>query len=358
MLDILSDSDWLRIRSEYEEWWQGKREKPLLNLSFSDESRAPSRPDGIISGRIWDYPPEETIESIVDKFEYLMRARRYEYAGYPYTRLYFGPICAAQFIGMKPHPTADTVWFEAKEKLPPSLRHITLDREAEYFLMDSALRRCIQKKWGGGYVISNPECGGCNVDLLAALYGHEELSFMLYDEPDEAKRLISEINQAMTEATESAQGLTPGATGYTCWGGIFAPQPWEMTQCDYCAMIGPELFREFVLPDLTQAIAASPRYNYYHLDGPGEIIHLDDILRIPHLKCVQYVAAPNGDPSVDLGVYERVFRAKKNMWVTGPIELLEKIMDRNGTGKGIYYYGEFGMNEYDAVMKISERLMR
>jgi hypothetical protein len=67
---------------------------------------------------------------------------------------------------------------------------------------------------------------------------------------------------------------------------MFAPIPWSGLQCDFSAMIGPEHFERFVKWDMELAVAESPRYNYYHLDGTGELAHLDSLLAIADRKCV------------------------------------------------------------------------
>ena len=61
-----------------------------------------------------------------------------------------------------------------------------------------------------------------------------------------------------------------------------------MLQCDLSYMISPQMFGRFVLPEL----AASCRRlgnPAYHLDGPGEIPHVDMLLSIPELRAMQYV---------------------------------------------------------------------
>lgn len=359
MLDIFSRKDWERIKGEYEDWWKFRREKPVLHLTFTGADPGMKRPEGLITGNYFEYDDNETAEQIAEKAEYMMRCQRYEYQAYPHTFLYFGPLHCVEYIGCRPEVRPGTVWFAPEKVVPPEQLSIKKDPDSVHFPKDMAIRKAMEKRFGGGYV---PSYGGgfpgSGVDIVAQFYGPEELIYMLYDEPDEVKRLVKESGDVLLDLMKEATAATPRAEGYTSWGGIYAPVPWANPQCDFCAMIGPQLFDEFVLPDIVEGIKSSPDYNYYHLDGPGEIIHMDKILAIPELKCMQWVPGPQSNLSMDLEVHERIHKAGKNTWVMGDIEKVLQIAEHNGTGKGIYWNGTYPMSEYDRVMKIAEELMK
>ena len=60
-----------------------------------------------------------------------------------------------------------------------------------------------------------------------------------------------------------------------------------MLQCDFAYMISPYMFKRFVMPDLT-ACCDHLDYGFYHLDGKGELPHLDQLLSIRRLRGVQW----------------------------------------------------------------------
>ena len=68
-------------------------------------------------------------------------------------------------------------------------------------------------------------------------------------------------------------------------------------QCDFAAMISPQAFAEFVLPSLVEQCQRLDR-TIYHLDGPGQINHLDYLLEIPELTGIQWTPGA-GNPEVD-----------------------------------------------------------
>jgi hypothetical protein len=181
---------------------------------------------------------------------------------------------------------------------------------------------------------------------------------MLYDKPDEVNRLAREFYRVSRGISKELGTLTPSARGYSTWGGMYAPIPWEPMQCDFSAMISLEHFERFVKWNLELTVSESPRYNYYHLDGTGQLIHLDSILSIPDLKCVQWVPEPSKHISW-IGwadVYRKISDAGKNIWFNGGLEDIEKIADKIGTTKGLFWHGNYDISEYDRVMKITEKL--
>jgi hypothetical protein len=80
-------------------------------------------------------------------------------------------------------------------------------------------------------------------------------------------------------------------------------------------MIGPQMFEEFCLPD-TVASCRLVDHTIYHLDGPGALRHLDRLLAIPELHCVQWIqGAGNPPPSRWLELLRKMQAAGKSVQV-------------------------------------------
>lgn len=60
-----------------------------------------------------------------------------------------------------------------------------------------------------------------------------------------------------------------------------------MLQCDLSYMISSQMFERFVHGDLV-ACCEELDYAFYHLDGKGEIPHLDHLLSIGRLRGIQW----------------------------------------------------------------------
>jgi hypothetical protein len=74
-----------------------------------------------------------------------------------------------------------------------------------------------------------------------------------------------------------------GGSVYWLW----APGRMAKFQCDFSAMISPAMFREFMVPVLTE-MCERVSYCIYHWDGPGAIPHHDHLLSIPKLRMIQW----------------------------------------------------------------------
>ena len=63
-----------------------------------------------------------------------------------------------------------------------------------------------------------------------------------------------------------------------------------MLQCDFSYMISPAMFERFVMPDLAACCDALD-HGFYHLDGKGEIRHLEMLLSLERLRGIQWIPA-------------------------------------------------------------------
>jgi hypothetical protein len=68
-----------------------------------------------------------------------------------------------------------------------------------------------------------------------------------------------------------------------------------MLQSDFSYMISPRMFERLVLPDLT-ACCDTLDYAFYHLDGKGQVKHLDMLLAIERLRGIQWIPGDGAPP--------------------------------------------------------------
>jgi 5-methyltetrahydrofolate--homocysteine methyltransferase len=106
-----------------------------------------------------------------------------------------------------------------------------------------------------------------------------------------------------------------------------------MLQSDFSYMISPDMFKEFVLPDL-KACCDHLDYAFYHLDGVGELPHLGHLLSIPNLHGIQWVSGAGKPEAADWPeVLDRIRSAGKLVQLYATPEGARKIIRRHG-GKG------------------------
>jgi 5-methyltetrahydrofolate--homocysteine methyltransferase len=139
---------------------------------------------------------------------------------------------------------------------------------------------------------------GGNLDVLASLRGSDKLLLDLTDASDEVDRLVGEITPLWLRYYDELYTITSSVgRGNACWGPCWSPGKGYMLQCDFSYMISPQMFHRFVMPDLI-ACCNHLDYGFYHMDGIGEIPHLDQLLTIERLRGIQWQPG-DGQPLAD-----------------------------------------------------------
>jgi hypothetical protein len=139
---------------------------------------------------------------------------------------------------------------------------------------------------------------GGNLDVMASLRGSQKLLFNLTDAPHEVERLSRRITSLWLRCYDELYPIASAAgRGNACWGPCWSPGRGYMLQSDFSYMISPDMFRRFVLPDL-EACSDRLDYAFYHMDGKGQIPHLDQLLSIKRLRGIQWQPG-DGQPMAD-----------------------------------------------------------
>jgi hypothetical protein len=108
-------------------------------------------------------------------------------------------------------------------------------------------------------------------------------------------------------------------------------------------MIGPDMFKQFVKPELVETSKKLTNV-FYHLDGPGQLVHLDSMLEIDTIQGIQWVpGAGQPDASQWPQVYKKITEAGKLIHVCSnmaddPFTVIDKIADQTGRADNIVYH--------------------
>jgi 5-methyltetrahydrofolate--homocysteine methyltransferase len=145
--------------------------------------------------------------------------------------------------------------------------------------------------------VGHTDLGG-NLDILASLRGTQRLLLDLVDSAQEVEALCARVTALWLEYYDRLDRIIrPRCGGTSCWTPLFSCGTTYMLQCDFSYMISPAMFERFVMPDLV-ACCNHLEHAFYHLDGRGEIPHLDMLLSIPRLRGVQWIPG-DGQPTAD-----------------------------------------------------------
>jgi hypothetical protein len=123
------------------------------------------------------------------------------------------------------------------------------------------------------------------------------------------------------------------------------------------------MFDEFVKPEL-KASCDKLVNAFYHLDGPGELPHLDSLLEIDSLKGVQWIpGAGSADNTHWPQVYKKISDAGKKIQIFSdhsdkPFEeVLDTITEQTGRSDNIVYMIDADISERARAEKLLEKYM-
>ena len=323
--------DWLEAKQRMADWWAGKRvDRVVASVT------APVRQDACpayINKSPEKYVDDETV------FHNLERSLNHTFWGgeaFPCHWIYFGPMfTSAVYFGAEPIFTADTTWYDPCFDSLDDIIAYEPDPQNKWWRMYVDMTKKTAERSAGRYLVSVGGVGAI-IDTLALLLGNEKFLCALKDEPEKVIQardaLLKYGRPTFDEIFEIADDCNDG--GSFDWLSVWTPGKATTNQCDLCVMISPEMFDRFVFDDMKVSYE-DLEHGFYHLDGEGEIMHLDSLLRIDKLHMIQWVpstkaAAPEyTDPMNWIDLFRRIQDAGRRAYIYTPHyqvkELLNKI---------------------------------
>ncbi len=288
-----SDDDWQRIDRDWRAWWAGELERPTVVLESWDSPHG--APPPATAQFATQFSNETPLDPILDFFQTQLESTRYFGDAWPMWWPNFGPGIMAGFLGATVKAAPDTVWFEPSA--PRAISEIKPAYDAENFWWRRIydLTAAAVERWDNRAHVGLTDLGG-NLDILASLRTTQKLATDLYDDPDEVLRLVHTVSDLWSRYyDELCELIRPVGRGTACWARLWSPARTYMLQSDFSYMISPAMFERFVMPDLT-AQCARLDHAFYHLDGKGELPHLDMLLSIEGLRGIQWIPGAGQPP--------------------------------------------------------------
>ena len=323
------------IKKHYDAFWNGEAvDRACFYVAVRHDTGIPAETD--VTKKWEDLDARAHGEAAVaTKSDYLAD-------GFPYHFVNFGPGALAAMTGGSYRWAENTVWFENEPFLvqdwdnPPATK---LDKDsAMYHFVEDYTEKLLEKQSG---VVSISDIG-LSLDLVASFRGAQNLLYDLYDDPEAVKAFLLSQRPIWKEYFDAAcEKLIARQGGMCSWMPIYSDVPYYPLQCDFSAMISPEMFGEFMLPDLEYHTSIMPR-SIYHWDGPGEIPHLDHLLSLKNLNAIQWTPGSGNPDLCDecwFELYERIQKAGKSLILLGVHELdgTERLLKKVST-KGLFLH--------------------
>jgi len=325
------ENGWEAIAQNWTAWWAGELPRALVVLECI-EPQDETTPH-YASTFLGNYGPGVAADKLLDLFEQRLEATHYLGDAFPRFWPNFGPGIVAAYAGASLRAVQDTTWFSPETGSIITDLHAHLLEDNPWWQRVKAVTRAAVARWGKQLSIGLTDLGG-NLDILAHLRGTQQLLLDLIDSPEEVDRLVDETHQLWLQCYQALYEITRQGRGITCWGPCWSPTPGYLLQSDFSYMISPEMFERFVLPDIS-GCCDSLDYPFYHLDGKGQLPHLEMLLSLERLRGIQWVPG-DGQPQAEywLPLLKRIRQSNKLCQVYASAKGAVKIMHELG-GKGL-----------------------
>jgi len=282
-----TEEDWQRVERDTLAWWAGELKRPLVYLAVPNPPLLNNLEAPLYS--YWsNYPLDLPADEIVNRFEPVLAGTRFHGDAFPWWWLNFGPGIVAGFLGAQVHSVyepAETVWFSPARETRLAPLELNYDATNIWWQRVKELTAALAQRYGTNLVVSHTDLGG-NLDILASFRGTQELLFDLVDCPEEVDRLTRVITQLWLRYYDELDAILRP---------IWSNGKTYMMQSDFAYMISPAMFERFVVHDLT-ACCDHLDHGFYHLDGKGQIRHLDLLLSIERLRGIQWIPGDGQPP--------------------------------------------------------------
>jgi len=244
-----------------------------------------------------------------------------------------GPEVFSTFYGCPLHFGETTAWTDPVLQSWDQMDGVQLDTKSPYLAKLHELTDAFLEAGRGVFITGMTDWhpGG---DWLAALRDPSNLAMDLITDPDRVLQMLSrgEADYALIYEVFFRK-LRDAGQPISTWLPLISDERYYVPSNDFSCMISPAMFERFVMPDLV-ACCDHLENGFYHLDGSGQIPHLDMLLSIERLRGIQWVpgdGAPPPDQWLDL--LKRIIDGGKLCQVFVTAEGARRIV-RNIGGKG------------------------
>ncbi len=288
------EDGWETIAQNWSAWWAGELERALVVLECVEPKDEPT--PHYASTFLGNYGLDTEVNGLLDLFIPRLEATHYLGDAFPRFWPNFGPGIVAAFAGSNLQAVPDTTWFSPAKVSSIFDLHVSPSPCNTWWERVKSVSQAAIERWGKQLSIGFTDLGG-NLDILAHLRGSQQLLLDLIDYPQEIDRLVGEIHQLWMNCYQELYKILSRGRGITCWGPCWSTMQGYLLQSDFSYMISPQMFEGFVLPEIS-ACCERLDYAFYHLDGKGQLPHLDMLLSLKNLRGIQWVPG-DGQPEAE-----------------------------------------------------------
>ncbi len=205
-----------------------------------------------------------------------------------------------------------------------------LHKESEWWEKWVSLVETMKRKLAGKIVFGEG-FPGSNLDQLSSLRGPENFMMDFYDNPEGVHNAMREMQKVFDEFhRENTKLMEYDKYGSATRHGFYSDGIAGVPQSDAAFSIGKEHFDEFALPHLKREISRLDAVEY-HLDGTGNLTHLDSICDVNKIAVVQWVPGTGNEGRDWSELYQEISSRGKGLFLgTATPESAAELWERYG----------------------------
>jgi len=324
---LLYKGNWDEAKKVFEEWWSRNLDRPLIQVTYPKAGQT-------VEIDAWAFLrcyPE--IDKALDRLFSQFSNTVFEKEAYPNVWVNLGPGSLAAYLGaeLKFDGRVNTAWFMGNFSLD-ELSAGEFDLSNRWWkytcrAYEAATKRC----WNKAVVAFTDLLDA--VTVTAQLRGDFPTNLVkdMFTEGNKLKRALARVHELLFRYYEESCGLiNVSENGYSTWAGLWSKEKYFTLQCDAIVYLSPKMFRRFVLPLVEEECTYFNR-TMWHLDGPLSLKHLDDLLNIPELDCIQWIPGEgNPDSGEDcwMPLYNKIMSKGKLLQIYVPPSKVMHVLRR------------------------------
>lgn len=293
----------------------------------------------------------------VDCFKAEIQGHRFNAETFPMFCPNLGPNVYAAFHGGEMEFGETTSWYhEIIQDYERDLPLLQFSKENKYYKKILELTHVALEKCQGDYLVGYTDLHP-GMDCALAWRGVNNLCMDLVMDPENTKKLMDLSTAHFLEVYNEYDTILkehnmPSGT----WMNIPVNGRMHIPSADFSFMISPADYIKWGLPILEQEVKTMT-HNVYHVDGKGVANHIDAILSVPEIQCIQWVQGMGDDYPImqHLDFIRYVQSRKKSIIVDLAKEDLDEYMEVMSPDHTFLWIAtNFEEEEYDIMKRVEK----
>lgn len=292
MIELKTKSDYAQCAERIEAWFEGEilDRVPIRFHRHNAEYEVVHKSQHQTLRERWfdaEYQVDEYLRSI--------RGMRFNAETFPIYMPNLGPNVYAAFHGGDMEYEETTSWSHPIiHDYDTDLKKLVFDNQNVFYKGILELSKVAFEKCGNEFLVGYTDLHP-GLDCALAWRGGDNLCMDLVLDPEHVGELLRRSTEHFVEVYDAYDNLLkahnmPSST----WMNIPVNGRMHIPSADFSFMISPEDFDRFGLPILREEVKTTT-HNVFHVDGKGVANHIESILSVPEVRCVQWVQGMGDD---------------------------------------------------------------